>query len=307
MQYIRGLEAFCGEKRTAVTLGKFDGLHRGHEKLIRSVQACAREEHLESLVCAFDMRAFAADRPPKRTLLMTKEERRRRLEGRVDYLVDCPFTKEFSRMPAEDFIRDILSGLFHASCVAAGTDCSFGFEKRGNIRMLKKYEKICGYRLLVVEKEKYRGREISSTYIKKLLAAGDLALANYLLGYPYQICGTVEHGRQLGRTLGFPTINVAPDDVKLMPPRGVYVSSVEIDGREYPAITNVGIKPTVSDACRMLSESYLFDYHGDAYGREAVVSLHEFRRPEKKFADLAELKACIDQDIACGKKWFENR
>lgn len=310
MQYIKGLEAFGGTKPMAVTLGKFDGLHRGHEKLIEKVVDCAKQKHLESVVCAFDMQAMRRQRPDdkkmpvRRNALMTKEERRDRLEGRVDYLVDCPFTLEFSRMPAEDFIRDILAGLFHAAYVVAGTDCSFGYEKRGDIRMLKQYEETYGYRLIVIEKEKYKGREISSTYIKETLAEGNLPLANHLLGYPYGISGIVEHGRQLGRTLGFPTLNVAPDASKVLPPNGVYISRALLDGVWYPGIVNVGVKPTVTDSNRMLAESYLFDYQGDAYGRETKITLLDFRRPEQKFAGVAEMKACIDRDIAYGKSWF---
>lgn len=304
MQYIKGLEAYQGDKRTAVTLGKFDGLHRGHEKLIEKVIECARKEDIESVVCSFNMIPFFDSQRVKREILMTKEEQRLRLEGRIDKLVDCPFTKSFSLIPAQDFIRDVLAGLFHAAYVVVGTDFCFGYQKQGNIHMLKEYEEAYGYKLIVIEKERYQDRVISSTYIKEALSEGDLALANCLLDYPYTIAGVVEHGKQLGRRLGFPTLNIAPGEHKMMPPKGVYVSRSYVDGCGYNGICNVGVKPTVTDTNRMLVESYLFDYHGDAYDKRVAVELHEFRRPERKFADISEMKACIDKDIEYGKNFF---
>lgn len=304
MQYIEGLKAYHGSKRTAVTLGKFDGLHRGHEKLIEKVIKYAESDEIDSVVCSFDMQPFFKSLSIERKVLMTKEEQRLRLEGRVDYLVDCPFTREFSMMPAEDFIRNVLVGLFHAAYVVVGTDFCFGHDKKGNIHMLKEYEEEYNYQLVVIEKERYHDRIISSTYIKEVLSKGNLPLVNYLLGYPYTVLGIVEHGRRLGRTLGFPTLNVAPENDKMMPPNGVYAVRVHVDGCGYDGIGNVGVKPTVTETKRMLVESYLFDYHGDAYGKKVATELYEFRRPEKKFADIHELKDCIDKDIEYGKQFF---
>lgn len=304
MQYIEGLKAYHGRRRTAVTLGKFDGLHRGHEKLIEKVTECAKAEEIESVVCSFNMLPFFESLSIERKILMTKEEQRRRLEERVDYLVDCPFTREFSMMPAEIFIRDVLAGLFHAAYVVVGTDFCFGHEKKGTVHMLREYEKKYDYQLIVIEKEKYHDRVISSTYTKEALSRGDIPLANHLLGYPHTILGVVEHGRQLGRTLGFPTLNVAPEAHKIMPPNGVYAVRVHVDGAVYNGIGNVGVKPTVTESNRILVESYLFDYHGDAYGKEVAIELYEFRRPEQKFSDIQEMKACIDRDIEYGKQYF---
>lgn len=305
MQYIEGLETYQGARRTAVTLGKFDGLHRGHEKLIEKVTEYAKAEDIESVVCSFNMIPFFESQGIEREILMTKEEQRLRLEGRIDKLVDCPFTRDFSLIPAEDFIRDVLVGLFHAAYVVVGTDFCFGYRKQGNVHMLKQYEEKYGYKLIVIEKERYQGRIISSTYIKEALAGGNLALANCLLGYPYAVSGVVEHGKQLGRRLGFPTLNVAPGEHKMMPPNGVYVSRTYVDGCGYNGICNVGVKPTVTDTNRMLVESYLFDYQGNAYGKKVLNQLYEFRRPERKFADVSEMKECIDKDIEYGKRYFK--
>ncbi len=307
MQYISGLETYHDMGRSAVTLGKFDGLHKGHEKLISRVAELSEEYGMKSVVCAFDMLPFFEHLSLKKQVLMTKEERRFRLNGRVDYLVDCPFTEKFSRIEAENFIRDILVGIFHAAFVVVGADFRFGHDKRGDIHMLAEYAEKYEYRLIVIEKERYEGREISSTYVKEALRQGDMKLARELLGYSYGVTGTVEPGKKLGRTLGFPTFNVAPAPEKLLPPNGVYIDRVFVDGKWYNAIGNIGVKPTVSDSNRMLVESFLFGYEGNAYGKNVRVELQEFRRKEQKFSSVEEMKRCIDLDIEYGKKYFQDK
>lgn len=296
MQYINRLSEYRDSRESAVTFGKFDGLHKGHQKLTEKVRELGNREGIRSIVCAFDMKP--------RQILMTCEERKTRLNGKVDVLVKCPFTREFSRITAEDFIRDIVKGVFHARYVVVGTDFRFGYEKRGDIRMLEEYAGRYGYQLIVIEKERHEDRIISSTYIKEVLCRGEMKLAGELLGYAYGITGRVEHGRQLGRRLGFPTLNVAWPEDKLITPRGVYLSNVRIDGRGFHAISNVGVKPTVSKEEKVLAESFLFDYDGDAYGKSVSVELLEFCRPERRFENIEELKACIDKDIAYGKRFF---
>lgn len=159
----------------------------------------------------------------------------------------------------------------------------------------------------MIEKERYHDREISSTYIREVLNAGDIPLANTLLGYPYRVIGCVEHGKRLGRTLGFPTLNVAPNPNKLMPPNGVYAVQVKMDGKVYGGIANVGVKPTVTDENRMLVEAFLYNYSGNAYGKEVEIEFCEYHRPEQKFHGVDELKACVDTDILYGKEYFKQK
>lgn len=172
MQYIKGLDAFDGRNQTAVTLGKFDGLHRGHQKLLNRIMKYAQKEDCDSVVCAFDM---------DRDCLMTNEERRAFLEDKVDYLIEIPFTREMMEMEAEKFIDEILHKKLHASHIVVGTDFNFGHKKRGNHQMLEKYAAKYGYTVDVVEKAYYKDREISSTYIRELLLDGNIPLANKLL------------------------------------------------------------------------------------------------------------------------------
>lgn len=296
MQYIKGLNKYTDSGRSAVTFGKFDGLHRGHQELVRTVRELSENEDVSSVVCAFDMY--------QKNVLMTKEERLLHLENEVDYLVDCAFTREFMEISAEDFIRNIVRDVFHAKYVVVGTDFRFGYGKRGDIHMLAEYEKQYGYELIVIEKKRYHGRIISSTYIKEMLGSGAVADAEKMLGYGYGISGIVEQGRKLGRTLGFPTINILWQEEKLVPPKGVYLCRTYIDGRGYDGIANIGVKPTVSGDGRVRIESFLFGYSADAYGKDVMIELIEYVRPEQKFSGKEELKEKVDRDIAYGRKYF---
>lgn len=294
MKYITGIESYSGQKRSAVTLGKFDGLHLGHQKLIDKIISYASDE-CESIVCAFDMH---------RDSLMTGRERREHLEPKVDWLIDQPFTKALREMEAEEFIDRILHKVLRASHIVVGTDFSFGYGKRGNAALLQKMADQYGYTVDVIEKERYLGTVISSTYIKDALAQGDVKLAERLLGYPYEMTGIVRHGKQLGRTLGFPTMNIEPEKNKILPRFGVYACRVRIDGKWYDAVGNAGIKPTVTDEQRRLLEVYVYGYDGDAYGKEITAQFCEFERPETKFGSVEELKNNVMRDMRYGERYF---
>ena len=296
MQYIKGLDAFDGRNQTAVTLGKFDGLHRGHQKLLNRIMKYAQKEDCDSVVCAFDM---------DRDCLMTNEERRAFLEDKVDYLIEIPFTREMMEMEAEKFIEEILYKKLHASHIVVGTDFNFGHEKRGNHQMLEKYAAKYGYTVDVVEKAYYKDREISSTYIREALEKGEMELAKDLLGYPYFVSGEVLHGRHMGGRLLFPTTNLIPTTRKLLPPNGVYVSRTHLeDGRILGGMTNIGYKPTVGEKFRGV-ETYLYDVDEDLYGADIRVALLHFIRPERKFESLDALREQMEKDIAYGKEFLK--
>lgn len=297
MQYITKLDSFCGEYKTAVTMGKFDGFHRGHQTLIKKVKEYTSQD-VKSMVFAFDM---------NRQSLMTNEERKTYLEDQVDYLIECPFTKEIREMKAEDFIKDIIVDKCKAAYVVIGTDFRFGHGKRGDADMLARYAQVYGYHLDVLEKARYEDRVISSSYVKEALQQGDITLANTLLGYKYRVSGKVEHGKKLGRRLGFPTMNIAPMERKLVPKYGVYTCQVIIDGVTWRGIGNVGVKPTVTNEPKLLIEVYVFDYEEDAYGKEIEVCFCRFEREEKKFTSIEALKAQLEKDILSGRQYFDER
>ena len=170
--------------------------------------------------------------------------------------------------------------------------------------MLKAYEGTYGYKAVVLEKERYQGRVISSSYIKELMAAGKIALADRLLGYPYGVEGLVEHGKQLGRTLGFPTFNVVWPREKIAPPRGVYYSRIWVDGTGYAGITNVGVKPTIAGERRPLAETHVIGIDRDLYGQVLTVRLYRFSRGEQKFDSLDDLAAQMHRDLDQAAAYF---
>lgn len=304
MRYVKWLSHYLDNRRSAVTFGKFDGLHLGHQKLVERVLELKKKNNIVGIVCAFDMRPLWYAKQMHMERLMTGRERYHHLDKEMDYLVECPFTEKFRSMTARDFICNVICGVFHAEYVVVGADFKFGRDQGGDIHTLEQYAKEYGYKLVVIEKERYNGNIISSTYIRDVLKEGNVRLTNYLLGYPFEVNGRVEHGRRLGRTLGFPTMNVAWPEYKLVPPRGVYVSEITVDGIKYPGISNVGVKPTVSKDDKVVLESFLFGYGSDAYGRKIKAEFLEFRRPEQKFDNIDEMKACVDKDIAYGKRYF---
>lgn len=300
MKYIEGLMDYTMDRDTAVTLGKFDGVHRGHQKLIRSI---CDKEGLESAVVTIWP-------DPKMPALLTKQEKKEMFRSLgVDWWIDCPFLPQISRLEPEAFVRDILVKRLRARYIAVGSDFRFGYQRKGDVNLLKALQNELGYELEIVEKETYKGKEISSTYVKEALAHGRMELVNALLGYPYTIQGEVLHGRKVGRTLGMPTTNLIPSTGKLLPPNGVYFSDTFIEketvfenGKDsgYAGVTNVGYKPTIGEYFRGV-ETYLFDFDQDLYGKNIAVQLHKFQRTERKFDSLEELKEQMEKDIEAGK------
>ncbi len=291
--------------KSAITLGKFDGFHRGHQKLLNKVSEYSNlegENPIESVVFAFDMSQFKKRQHLPCEQLMLKEERVQFLDGKVDKFIECEFDKAIRTMKAERFISQILVEKYRARYIVVGSDFRFGFEASGDVALLKQYENLYEYEVIEIEKETYNGNEISSTYIKNELAKGHIQEANQMLGYIYSISGTVIHGRKLGRTIGFPTMNIIPETDKVLPKNGVYIVEVTIDGKVFKGIANIGNKPTVHSDGEVLVETYVFDYEDDAYGKEICVSFVEFIREETKFSSVDLLKDQIGMDLENARK-----
>lgn len=186
MKYVKGIDAYQDTRDSAITLGKFDGLHLGHELLVSRVEEHQTQDGVIGIVFAFDMREMYEKLNKPYQMLLSNEEKAARLDGRVDYFIDCPFVEQIASIEAEDFIEKVLVDRFHAKYIVVGTDFHFGHGKRGDYRMLQDYSEKFGFEVDVIEKKRYEGREISSTYIKELLAEGKKELANELLGYEYK-------------------------------------------------------------------------------------------------------------------------
>ena len=308
MEYIKGTTDFSIEEPSVVTIGKFDGLHVGHQKLLHLV--CEKKKDgVKAVVFTFDVPPGAKLSGKGMDTLVTNEERCQMLEEQgIDYLIECPFVPEIMSMEPERFVEEVLVGRLKARYIVAGTDCGFGHNRRGDYKLLQKLAPVYGYEVDIVEKVQYQGRDISSTYVREEIAKGNMELADFLLGYTYRISGTVEHGNHLGGTkLDMPTANLFPPEHKLLPPNGVYATKTIVDGKRYEGISNIGTKPTVSEGNARGIETLLFDFSGDLYGKNITVELYTFERPEMKFASLDELKVQMHKDMEFGKKFFAEK
>lgn len=299
MRYEKDFRNLQLTEDTVLSLGKFDGLHRGHELLFDSLFEKAAQGK-KTAVFTFDIPPQNIAHGKTAQVITTNKERHQLLAQRgIDYLIECPFTKEIMHMEAEQFIQEIARRLC-VKWIVVGTDFRFGYKRRGDYHMLQEHAQQYGYQVRVVQKKQYAGRDISSTYIREEIERGNLELANELLGYPYFIEGEILHGNQVGRSIGFPTINMQPPSEKLLPPFGVYLSEAVIDGVRYDGITNIGKKPTIQGTYPIGAETYLYDFHADVYGRYAKVNILHYVRPERKFAGLEELQAQLARDISYG-------
>lgn len=308
MRFIADITEFQIEESTIVTLGKFDGRHRGHQKLLKKMKELKDELGYATAIFTFGSAPADVVEGQGHLVITTNVERRANMEkAGIDYLVEYPFTEQTRRMDPQDFVRNILAGSMNARAIVVGPDCSFGYKGAGNAKLLKQMEQECGYRLFVIDKEKDETRDISSTYIREELEKGNVEKANALLGEPYAIHGEVVHGNHIGGSiLGFPTANLLPPPVKRLPRNGVYVSRVCVDGVYYRGVTNIGCKPTVEGRYPVGAETYIFDLDRDIYGRTIEVQLLAFDRPEQKFDSLEELKKRIELDKEFAAAYFKN-
>ena len=289
---------------TVVAVGKFDGEHRGHQKIIATMLDIAREKQLKTAIFTFGTPPAAVVSGQRRPQILTNEERRERLhQAGIDYIVEYPFDAEIAAMDGEDFVREILLGAMRMRAIVGGEDLRFGKAGAVNAAKLKSLGERLHFSVYIIQKETEAGEEISSSLIRDALAAGDMAKANTLLGMPYTAEGVVQHGNGIGnRILGFPTINLLLSAGKLLPRRGVYQTETVLpDGRTFRSITNVGTNPSVEQdhlSHRLRLESFLLDFSGDLYGVRVRLRFLRFIRPEKKFASLTALKQQIMADLS---------
>ncbi len=303
MQIIAETTDFKILQPTAVAIGKFDGLHIGHRELLNRI-LMKKKEGLLSTIFTFNPppEVFFGKRKAKE--ITTKEEKRVIFEEMgIDILIEYPLTKESAAIEPETFVEDILKKQMNLSYLAAGYDISFGHMGAGNASLLKKMAPKYHFQADIIDKVCEEGREISSTFIREEVEKGDMEHVAKLLGEPYMIIGQVVHGAKLGRRIGMPTINLLPQKEKMLPPNGVYYSRTRIGEKEYKSITNIGKKPTVSKEEQIGAETYLYEFDKDVYGKNAIVKLLKFKRPERKFADLDELKQQMIKDVNDGREF----
>ena len=303
MKYIKNTTEFFIEEPTVISLGKFDGIYRGHELLLEQLLKKKREGYATVI--------FTFDIPPKKALdaqdakvLTTNEEKMHMFESfGIDYLIECPFTQEVMNMEPEVFIEMLVKNL-SVKCIVAGEDFCFGRNRRGNYQMLKEYAKELSYEAIILPKMKEEERDISSTFVREEITAGRIEKANKLLGYPYFVSGEIKHGNRIGRTIGFPTINLIPPENKLLPSFGVYITKVTIDGIVYQGVTNVGCKPTIEGTNPVGIETHILDFKQDVYDKVAIVTFIKKIREERKFPNLDSLLEQLRLDVNEAKYYF---
>ena len=266
-------------RASAVTLGKFDGIHLGNKKLISETVKAKNEMGLDTVLFSFDTSGIK-----KIQSITTKEERELICaELDVDNIIFFPVNKDTMSIEPEEFIKEILIKKINAKVVVTGKDFRFGKERRGNVDMLFEFSKKCGYKLIVVDNVMDGNQRISSSNIKELIKKSDITKANEMLGYSYFVYGSVVKGKQIGRTIDRRTVNVIPKENKIIPPKGVYKTAITVAGKEYKSITNIGECPTVRDDGGITIETHIFDFDEDIYDSKVKVSFEKFIREERKF------------------------
>ena len=292
-------------KPSAVALGLFDGVHRGHQMIIGEAVKAAGADGINSAVFCFKTDTVTSKGHDGRIeMLMTDKEKAKLIDSLgVDYLYSPDFNDMKSFAP-EVFVRDVLKGFLDCRYAVCGTDFTFGKGAAGKAEDLAALGKKYGIEVRVMDQLLYEGGVISSTEIRRLIRSGGISGANEMLGYRYGYVTEVEHGYERGRTWSFPTINQKIPKGLVLPKFGVYCSKVLIDGKWYSGVTNIGVKPTVNVETAPLAETFIIGYEGDLYGRELELRLYEFVRPERKFDSFDELKAEIGRNTEFTKNYF---
>lgn len=304
MQIIENTTEFHIPYKTAIAIGKFDGIHRGHKALFGYLEQ-AKKRGLKTAVFTFypSPSAFFSGHEVKE--LTTDEEKRILFEQMgIDYLVEYPFCRKTADVEPDVYVKEFLLDKMNGSMIAAGWDVSFGKGGKGDHKLLEKLSEEYGFELVIIDKLKFGEREISSTYVREEILKGNMETAAQLLGEPFFVSGTVENGKKLGRRLGMPTANIYPSRDKLLPPNGVYFSKADFNGKTYQGVTNIGKRPTIEDGNRVSVETYLLDFEKEIYGETIKVELLHFRRPEQKFDNIEQLRIAVNANISEAKEYF---
>lgn len=285
-------------KDTVVGLGFFDGVHLGHQELIKQVVNTAKSNGLKSVILTFE-KSPAEKFVDTVEYLTTNQEKELLIERLgVDYLFELDFNEELMNLSAEQYLREILVEYFSPKCIYTGFNHTFGKNKQGTPELLAEFAEKYNYEYVQIPPVEFDLQTVSSTRIKQSLKDGNVELVKELLGRPYSLNGVVQQGRQLGRTIGFPTINVPFPGSKAQMPFGVYSVNVEIEGDCFKGILNYGIKPTVADDLpQPLLEVNIFDFNKNVYNKPAKINLLKWIREERKFDSLDELKIQIEKDL----------
>jgi len=308
MKIFHGIENANIARPTVLTLGVFDGLHLGHQKIMQTVVGRAEAVGATPTAITFDPHPRAVLHPESAPpLLQTLDQRLASFEVLgIEQAIVVAFDREFASQPAEDFLQSIIHDRLHAKEVYLGKGFAFGKNRGGNIGLLRGMGAELGFVADEVGEVQIRGQRISSSAIRELLLAGRINLARRMLGRPYGVEGVIIRGNRRGHTIGFPTANLKPHN-RVMPKFGVYATATLVQGVWRRSITNIGVRPTFEKDSEPSIESYLFDFDGDLYGDVLRVRFLHRIRDERKFAGIDELKAQIERDTATARNYFHHQ
>lgn len=298
MEVIHNISNYRPQKPSILTIGTFDGIHIGHQKIIKNLVATARKKNLHSLILTFFPHPrMVLQKDNQLKMIDTIEEKRKFLEKlEVDVLIIQPFTLEFSRMTALEYTRDILINGFNISKLIIGYDHRFGRNREATVEDLKHFGEYYGFTVEEIPAQDIESIAVSSTKVRNAITAGEIKKANRYLGRPFSLNGTVVKGDKIGRKIGYPTANLKiKEDYKLRPQNGVYLVQCHLNDQKYYGMMNVGIRPTI-DGEKNRIEIYFFDFTGDLYGKKLSIDLLEKIRDEQKFDSLEALKNQLNQD-----------
>lgn len=288
---------------TAVTIGNFDGIHLGHFSLVEEVKKQATLKGLKSIIFSFypHPKTIITGKPIKH-ILLPEEKLFILKEMSVNTFIEYPFNKEFAKYEPEYFIKEILVKKLKCKVLVVGEDYKLGRKQSGNISNIKQIARKFNIEVIVIKHKLYKNKKISSSNIRNLILKGKLSEVNQMLSKAFFIKGRVNKGNQIGRTIGFPTANIFPHASKILPPNGVYITKTNVieTNEQYYSITNIGISPTVNGIHNKI-ETFLFNFNGNLYNKDIIVSFYEYIRREKKFNSLEELKEQIKKDIYLAK------
>lgn len=299
MRVFKDLENLPKFNHAVITIGTFDGVHKGHQKILERIKDLAKSIGGESILITFHPHPRFVLQPGNKELklLNTLDEKIKLLEDSgLDNLVVAPFSKAFSQMPALAYIKNFLVENFQPHTIVIGYDHHFGINRSGNIDLLEEYQSVFHYQVEQITKETLEDIAISSTKIRNALLAGDIETGAQLLGHYYRLSGYVIKGEQIGRTIGFPTANIQLTvDYKLIPKTGVFAVWVTVNDKTYKGMLNIGFRPTVEGTGKTI-EVNIFDFDEDIYGEEIEVKLIKRLRDEQKFENLKALQKQIAID-----------
>lgn len=293
--------------RPVLALGNFDGLHRGHQKIVERIRRAAADHGSSAVVLTFDPHPPRVVRPDKAPpLLMTMPQKLAALErAGLHGVAVVRFTEAFSRWSPEAFVRQVLVDWLRVSEVWVGADFLFGHERAGTFSVLRSLGVQYGFKAEKIDPVRYKEFVVSSTRIRRLIVEGRVDEAGALLGRHYTIAGTVATGAGRGRTLGFPTANLSTDN-ELVPPTGVYATTAELHGTRWPAVTNIGLRPTFEPAGALTVETHILGLTHDVYGEHLALSFIQRLRDERKFPDVDALREQIEADVRRAGRLFDN-